>query len=260
MLALLATPLAHALRSARAAADLQRARERTTAARDAERRRLGEELHDGLGAALTGLGYSADAAARLLRTRPDAAEAVLTDLRADAHDALTKVRRIVAGMRPAELDEAGLVAALQGFCDRYRAVGLDVELDVGELDGAELPDLPADVEVAVHRIVTEAVTNAARHSGAGRVTVELRAAAGELLAVVSDDAGPSPHGWEPGNGLTSMRTRADRLGGVVHAGPGASGGRVELRLPLAAGVQAVQSVQAGVVPEMVADPSTRDPA
>lgn len=250
VLALLATPLAHAVRSARSAADLQRARERTAAARDAERRRLGEELHDGLGASLTGLGYAADAAARLLRTRPDDAEAVLAGLRADAHDALTKVRRIVAGMRPAELDGAGLVVALQGFCDRYRAVGLDVELTV-----SSVTDLPADVEVAVHRVVTEAVTNAARHSGAHRIRVDVQVAAEELLAVVQDDAGPSPHPWEPGNGLTSMRTRADRLGGHVVLGPTGTGGRVELRLPLA--VRGVQS--AAVVAEIVAEPSTLEP-
>lgn len=250
VLALLATPLAHALRSARLAADLQLSRERTVAARDEERRRVGHDLHDGLGASLTGLGYSADAAARLLRTRPDDAVVVLEQLRQDAHDALAQVRRTVADLRPAELDGVGLVVALERFCERYRGAGLDVELVAGPL-----PDLPADVELTVHRVVTEAVTNTARHAGAARVRIALTAAAGELVVTVADDGSPGP-AWVPGTGLRSMAERAERLGGGVQAGPRSTGGFVELRLPV---VPASPQELTGVVREMVADPRTRDP-
>jgi len=250
VLELLATPLAHAVRGARLAADLQLSRERTVAARDEERRRVGHDLHDGLGATLTGLGYSADAAARLLDQRPEAARKLLVQLRADTQDALALVRRTVSGLRPAELDGGGLLIALERFCARYRAAGFAVELEF-----STFPDPPADVALAVHRIVGEAVTNAARHADCTRVMVRLHSAAGELLVRVEDD-GAGREDWRPGTGLASMRDRAEVLGGRLRAGPGAAGGVVELRLPV---VQETGVQETGVVPEIVADPSTRVP-
>jgi two-component system NarL family sensor kinase len=81
------------------------------------------------------------------------------------------------------------------------------------------------VEVAAYRIVTEAMTNAVRHSGATRIEVGLSMAHGDGLRIEVRDDGPGPGaGWEPGVGLTSMRERAAELGGSCQAAPAPGGG------------------------------------
>ena len=90
------------------------------------------------------------------------------------------------------------------------------------------------MEVAAYRIITEAMTNAARHSGASRIDVRLAVAdgAGLRIEVRDDGGGPGP-GWQPGFGLISMRERAAELGGSCQAGPDpGGGGRVIAALPL----------------------------
>jgi signal transduction histidine kinase len=98
--------------------------------------------------------------------------------------------------------------------------------------------LPAAVEVAAYRIVTEAMTNAARHSGATNIEVQLALADGDRgdgLSIEVRDNGTGPRlGWQPGFGLISMRERAAELGGSCQAGPDpGAGGRVTATLPLA---------------------------
>jgi two-component system, NarL family, sensor kinase len=90
------------------------------------------------------------------------------------------------------------------------------------------------VEVAAYRIITEAMTNAARHSGASSITVRLALADGQGLSIeVRDDGCGSRSAWPAGIGLTSMRERAAELGGSCEAGPGPDGGgRVIASLPL----------------------------
>ncbi|HEY7813682.1 MAG TPA: ATP-binding protein, partial [Nakamurella sp.] len=97
-----------------------------------------------------------------------------------------------------------------------------------------LPMLPAAVEVAAYRIVTEAVTNAARHGGAHRADVRLGVVADCRFSVeVVDDGRRGSDPWIPGVGLVSMRERAAELGGSCSAGPGpGGGGRVRALLPL----------------------------
>jgi two-component system, NarL family, sensor kinase len=101
----------------------------------------------------------------------------------------------------------------------------------------DLPPLPAAVEVAAYRIITEAMTNAARHSGASSIQVRLALADGHGLSIeVSDDGTGSGSPWQAGFGLISMAERAAELGGSCEAGPGPDGGgRVTASLPLSAG-------------------------
>jgi two-component system NarL family sensor kinase len=97
-----------------------------------------------------------------------------------------------------------------------------------------LPALPAAVEVAAYRIITEAITNAVRHSGAGRIEITLGVAAGAGLSIeVRDDGTGQLAGWQPGVGVTSMRERAAELGGSCRfeASPG-GGGQVIALLPV----------------------------
>ena len=220
--------LAQTLRARALAAEVLESRGRTIAAVEEERRRLRRDLHDGLGPRLSGVAFTADAARNLVRADPAAAEEMLSQLRADTTIAIEEIRRMVYAMRPPALDELGLVPAL-----RQQAVGLrnkegrPISVRVA---AEELPGLPAAVEVAAYRIVTEALANVARHSTSPSAEVCIAATEGELRLEVTD-AGTSA-GWRPGVGLSSMRERATELGGTLEAGPGPRGGRVSALLPL----------------------------
>ena len=177
--------LAQTLRARALAEDLIESRGQTIAAVAEERRRLRRELHDGLGPRLSGVAFTSDAARNLIRTDPAAAEAMVAQLRADTVIAIEEIRRMVYAMRPPALDELGLVPAL-----RQQAVGLrnrdgdPVAVDVTAPE--EFPDLPAAVEVAAYRIVTEALTNVARHSTSASASVRLDPAADGLHLEVTD--------------------------------------------------------------------------
>ena len=150
-------------------ADLQVSRGQAIAAIEDERRRLRRDLHDGLGATLSGIAFTADAARNSLAADPGSADALLRGLRADAVAAIGEVRRLVYGMRPPALDELGLVPALRQWTLQVRtADGRPLRVDVDPPD--ELAALPAAVEVAAYRITVEALTNVARHSRADRAT------------------------------------------------------------------------------------------
>ncbi|MFC4040259.1 sensor histidine kinase [Dactylosporangium siamense] len=224
VLDLLAGPLATALHASALAEEVQASRERIVAAREEERRRLHRDLHDGLGPALTGAGFKADAAHNLVTGAPEQATALLAELRRDIREAIDDVRRLVYGLRPPTLDELGLAGAL-----RRHGATLPLAVTVDAPD--TLPALPAAVEVAVYRIGTEALTNVARHANAGAARVELAVDSAVRLSVVDDGSPDGP--WIPGVGLTSIRERATELGGTCVAGPTPTGGRVVAVLPLA---------------------------
>jgi signal transduction histidine kinase len=210
--------------------ELQRSRERLVAAREEERRRLRRDLHDGLGPILTAVTLKADAARSTLDTAPDRADALLAELRGDAKQAIGDLRRVVYDLRPAALDELGLLGALSQQVDRFGRQGLSITLQAPPA----LPVLPAAVEVAAYRIIAEALTNIARHAHAYQVTITL-AIDGDLRLAVQDDGTPSAangDGWRPGTGLQSMIERAAEVGGTLQAGPTPTGGRVSARLPL----------------------------
>ena len=96
-------------------------------------------------------------------------------------------------------------------------------------------ELPAAVEVTAYRIVTEALTNVARHSRAANAEVRIAAEPGELTLSVVDDRPVLNGRWVPGVGLTSMRERVAELGGTMLAEGTPAGGRVHTCLPLEAG-------------------------
>jgi len=229
-LRLVAPLLAQTLRANRLAADLQLSREETITVLEEERRRLRRDLHDGLGPRLSGIAFTSDAARNSLRSNPDGADALLVALRAETVSAIEEIRRIVYAMRPPALDELGLVPAL-----RQQAVALRTA--AGEplrvrITAYELPSkVTAAVEVAAYRIVMEALTNVARHSGCDTASVSLQADDGALVIDVTD-LGPATRAWSTGVGLASMRERAAQLGGTLTAGSGATGWRVQATLPL----------------------------
>jgi two-component system, NarL family, sensor kinase len=228
---MLAAPVAAALHATLLSAELQASRLRILSTQEEERHRLRRELHDGLGPTLTGIAFGADAAANLIATDPEQANALLTSLRRDTRAALADVRRLVDDLRPRALDELGLVGALQQRVEQlaWRADGkpVDVKLDVP----AQLPQLPAAVEVATYRVATEALTNVVRHSKASKAVVRV-SFADQLEVSVTDD-GPPNGRWSPGVGLTAMRERVTELGGAFEAGPTDTGGSVFASIPLA---------------------------
>lgn len=188
--------------------DLQAARERLVLAREEERRRLRRDLHDGLGPALAG---------HLLRLDLLAAKAGhdltpdLVALRADLGATMLDVRRVVEGLRPPALDELGLAGAVEQATHRLTApssLRLILVMNVTH-------PLPAAVEVAAYRIITEAVTNVVRHAAAQECHITIESTDTALLLRVRDDGKGTASGPTPGgNGLTTMRERAEELGGT----------------------------------------------
>ena len=230
VLRIVAPLLAQTLRATALARDLQESRGAAIAAIEDERRRLRRDLHDGLGPTLTGVAFSADAARNHLSTDADAADALLARLRDDTAGAIAEVRRLVEGLRPATLDELGLVGAVrQHAATLHAAEGKPLEVTIDTPD--TLPDLSAAAEVAAYRIVVESLTNVARHAAATKVEVSISADDGVLHLTVHDD-GPSTKQWKPGVGLSSMRERAEQVGGSVVASARQDGGRVEAVIPL----------------------------
>jgi signal transduction histidine kinase len=230
VLQVLVAPVAVALHAVLLSQELQRSRERLVAAREEERRRLRRDLHDGLGPILTAVTLKADAARSALGAAPDRADALLADLRGDAKQAIGDLRRIIYDLRPGSLDELGLLGALGEQVDQFGRQGLTVTLKAPPI----LPVLPAAVEVAAYRIVTEALTNIARHAHAGRATVTVSVDEGFCLDVQDDGTASTANGtgWRPGLGLQSMAERVAEVGGTLDVGPTPSGGRVQASLPL----------------------------
>lgn len=205
---------------------LVRSRERVINAAEEERRRLRRDLHDGLGPVLTAAATRVDASRNLLRRNPEEADELLRQVRADLTGALEDLRRLVYALRPPALDQLGLLGAIR---EHVRGATIPVVLRLPE----RLPELPAAIEVTAYRIVSEAVTNVARHARAWNCTVSI--SCNSSLRIEVRDDGPRHTEWTPGVGLSSMRERAVELRGQWSAGPAPDGGgRVLVELPLRA--------------------------
>ncbi|WP_136708903.1 sensor histidine kinase [Agromyces sp. H66] len=226
----LARPLAVALAALRLDREVQRSRERLAIAREDERRRLRRELHDGLGPGLAAIGIELDVAGA--RTSGPAA-ASIERARELTASLVGEVRRIVHDLRPAALDELGLVGALE---DLALSAGAGAGTRGPRVEFAPrhpLPPLSAAVEVAAYRIAQEAVANAMRHAGAGTVRVSLTATPDALVVEVEDDGSGMPAEPVEGVGSGSMRERAQELGGALQRTDRPGGGTiVRAELPL----------------------------
>jgi signal transduction histidine kinase len=197
-------------------------------AREDERRRMRDELHDGVGPVLAGVVLRLDAVAGRLGSEHALRESI-SALADDASKAVDEVRRISQGLGPAALAELGLERAVLEQCERLSAgdgcrISARVEL------GAPLP---VATDVAVYRIVSEALTNVVRHSGARTASVRITATADAVEVEIADDGRGLPQTVAPGTGLASQRQRALELGGTWSAGPAPGGGtRVHATIPL----------------------------
>ncbi|WP_299924736.1 sensor histidine kinase [uncultured Nocardioides sp.] len=211
--------------------ELQVSRQRLVAAREEERRRLRRDLHDGLGPSLASLAMRLEAATDLIEDDPGQAADLVARLSDQAREGIGEVRRLVEGLRPPALDQLGLVSALRHRAAEHGAGAGTVPWTVEAEDDIE--PLTAAVEVAAYRIVVEAVTNAQRHSGADRCVVRLSRDAGDLRIEVSDTGSGLAADRRPGVGLSSMRERAEELGGTFEVDDRPGGGTVvRVGLPL----------------------------
>ncbi|WP_433435894.1 histidine kinase [Nonomuraea sp. CA-141351] len=232
VLAELAPHVAVTVRAHRLAADLERSRQRLLAAREEERARLMQELHDGVGPTLAALAFQADRGRRLVAGAPEA-ERLLEELSARIRGTVVDIRAIVQDLRPPPLDDLGLAGALNALAKGF-AGNLAVEVDASP----ELPHLPAAVELAAYRIAAEALTNAARHAAASRCAIHLDRADrsaetnAHLELRVEDDGMGLPEQRRDGVGLRSMRRRATELGGTFDLSTTRSGTNILVRLPL----------------------------
>lgn len=208
--------------------DLRRSRERIVSAREEERRRLRNDLHDGLGPQLTGIALGLDIVAEATGDAAPKAAAHAERLRDEVQEAIEDVRRLVLGLRPPRLDEVGLAGALREMVDRAERGGVHISVDVPDPS----QPLPAAVEVAAYRIATEAITNVVRHADAATCTLSLKVDGDVQMSIVDDGHGLG--GALVGVGRTSMRERAEELGGscTIEDAVEHEGCRVEVRLPM----------------------------
>jgi signal transduction histidine kinase len=172
----------------------------------AELRRVERDLHDGAQARLVALGMSLRATERLIRTKPDAAAALVADARENSARALAELRALVRGINPPVLAERGLG-------DAIRALALDCP--VATTADIDLPGrVPAPVEAAAYFAVAEALTNAAKHAGARSVHIRAARASGRLRIEVSDDG---MGGADParGTGLRGIERRLGTFDGIL---------------------------------------------
>lgn len=226
LLAALALQVAVVVRAVGLTEALEAERDRVVAATATERDRLRGDLHDGLGPSLSGVALGLQALSDTVGAGDRAASgALLERIRDEVGIAVTEVRSIIDGLRPTALDRLGLTDAI-----RRHASTVSATVPV-RVDAADLPALPPTVENAAYRITTEALTNVARHARAQEVQVTLSATDSVLELTVSDD-GCGVGTAAAGVGLTSMRRRAETLGGRLGLDSGPDGTTITATLPL----------------------------
>lgn len=201
------------------------------AAQEEERRKISRELHDHVGQMLTALRMELGRIERLrMPSNLPVADAVGESRR--LVDAMVRtVRDLALGLRPSMLDDLGLQSALEWHVrDFTRRFGLAVDLQVDAL----LDGLPDQYRTCIYRVVQEAMTNCARHSGAGRVEIALRQQGGQLVISIADDGvGMDPATRPRGFGLKGIEERVRELEGTVTIGRAAAGGlRLVITLPI----------------------------
>jgi signal transduction histidine kinase len=213
---------------------LRRAAERTTELNELERRRIGSELHDGPTQTMSFAMLRLDSVESCLEETGQGGEEDLGSVRSALADALGEMRSIAAGLRTPESERATPAEIVQrAVADHERRAGSHATLDI---EG--VPDrAPLATKIALYRILSEALSNAARHGGGAGVAVRVTdSGGGNLIAEVSDKGPGFDFRQRPLQGhlgLNSMRERAELLGGRLELESSAAGGtHVRVFLPL----------------------------
>jgi signal transduction histidine kinase len=206
--------------------ELRQSRQRLVDAQDERRRSLERDIHDGAQQHLVALAVNLSLAQTLAGTAPERADRLLAGQERAAADAIETLGQLSSGIYPRLLADEGLVTALRAAV-RNNPIPLEVS-------ATGVARYRADVEVAAYFCCLEAVQNAAKHSGATAITLDIRTGDdGSLMFTVEDDgAGFDLCTHSSGSGLTNMRDRIEAVNGslVTRSSP-TSGTRIEGRIP-----------------------------
>lgn len=210
---------------------------RLVQAQEAERRRVADELHDLIGQNLTALGIDLQALKQRLQSAGDAIAAPRLDaMAALLETTIDAIRGVMTDLRPVALEEFGLVPALRWYASQFgQRTGIKVSTNAS---GRE-PRLAPDAELALFRIVQEALTNAAKHSGGTAIEITVASQDGGLRVTVEDDGRgfAEPVGARSarrgGFGLPTMRERVEALRGALRIEFPGRGTRVVVEIPVA---------------------------
>jgi signal transduction histidine kinase len=216
--------VATAIANTESRSDLDASRARIVAASDQARRRIERDLHDGAQQRLVTLGLALAAARTAAPPQLGELDSELADIAQGLASVLDELREMARGIHPAILAKGGLIPALKTLAHRCP---VPVELDV-----RAAARLPERVEVAAYYVVSEALTNAAKHAHASVVSVEVEAVAGTVRLHVRDDGAG---GADPvrGSGLVGLKDRVEALGGtLIVQSPAGSGTALHVELPL----------------------------
>jgi signal transduction histidine kinase len=218
--------VATAMANAESRAELAASRVRIVAAADDSRRQIERDLHDGIQQRLVSLGLELRAAQSTAAAEDAELGKQLERVAGGLGESLTELQELSRGIHPAILSEGGLGPALRALARRSAVpVELDLELDTTRL--------PASIEVAAYYVVSEALTNAAKHAKASVVDVHARAGDGLLRLVVRDD-GVGGATVAHGSGLIGLSDRVQALGGRIGVrSPAGEGTTLEIDLPVA---------------------------
>ncbi len=217
-------------------AKLKELTERVFDAQEEERGRVARELHDGISQILVGVRYALDNARRRLTRGDDAGAREPLDKGIEhLGSAISEVRRISRDLRPGVLDDLGLGPALKALTDDFRErTGIETEFSTVVFRNR----LDQDSKIALYRIAQEALTNIERHSGATRVTIDLRGhKKGATMRITDNGKGlrSPPGGASAGIGLRNMQERIEQLDGslrILSSRGAQSGTVIEVSLPL----------------------------
>jgi signal transduction histidine kinase len=215
--------VSYAVQNAQTRNELAASRARLVEAADEARRQIERDLHDGAQQRLVVTALELSRLDRQLDRDPQAARAMLTRAREQLASGLSELRDLARGIHPTVLTERGLEAALAALAQR---APLPVELCVA------VPDrLDPTIEAAAYFLVSEALTNIAKHAQADRVTVDIAATDGTLEVTIADDGAG---GADPanGSGLRGLVDRVTAIGGRLDvSSPSGQGTRLSARLP-----------------------------
>jgi signal transduction histidine kinase len=203
-------------------------------AAEQERRKWARELHDETLQNLAGLRVLLSAAKRHAETDP-CVEVIDTSIeRVD--DTIREMRRLIADLRPAALDQLGVGPALSSLVDRMQGetgVTIDLRIDLAVQGDSGSGRLVPQLEDTIYRVVQESLNNAVRHGGAKRAIVEIFEEGDEItVRIVDDGTGFDPEAPRTGHGLTGMGERIALVGGALEVSSGDSGSTVLARVPV----------------------------
>lgn len=204
----------------RSEAELRRLSSQLLLIRETERKRMAQELHDGIGQSLLAVKYRVEFLQEELSGREQASGQSLGQLVSMVQDTIEEVRRLSRDLRPPILDDFGIVETVSWLCQEFETThpSVRVEKDIRINENR----IPVSLRNAIYRILQEALHNISKHSQAGRVTVRLSDDAKGRIELIVDDNGVGfdaevtlqREETECGFGLTSMEKRAELSGGT----------------------------------------------